>query len=109
MQRRDLRGRLIRVAGSRDLQRTTEVLNDAARRLSRYFLAQTALNVVFGIIVATGLGLIGIQNPLLLGILAMLLRFVPYIGAIVEAAFPIALAIAVDPGWSMTVGPLGYF
>ena len=65
IQRRDLRDRLIRVAGSRDLQRTTEALNDAAQRLSRYFLAQTALNIVFGIIVATGLGLIGVPNPVL--------------------------------------------
>ena len=109
MQRRDLRDRLIRVAGSRDLQRTTEALNDAAHRLSRYFLAQTALNVVFGIIVATGLGLIGIPNPVLWGILAMVLRFVPYIGAVMAAAFPIALAVAVDPGWSMTFWTIGLF
>jgi len=109
MQRRDLRDRLIRVAGSRDLQRTTEALNDAAQRLSRYFLAQTALNVVFGIIVATGLGLIGVPNPVLWGILAMVLRFVPYIGAVMAAAFPIALAIAVDPGWSMTFWTIGLF
>jgi predicted PurR-regulated permease PerM len=109
MQRRDLRDRLIRIAGSRDLQRTTEALNDAAHRLSRYFLAQTALNVVFGIIVATGLGLIGIPNPVLWGILAMMLRFVPYIGAVMAAAFPIALAIAVDPGWSMTFWTIGLF
>jgi predicted PurR-regulated permease PerM len=109
IQRRDLRDRLIRVAGSRDLQRTTEALNDAAHRLSRYFLAQTALNVVFGIIVATGLGLIGVPNPVLWGILAMMLRFVPYIGAVMAAAFPIALAIAVDPGWSMTFWTIGLF
>jgi predicted PurR-regulated permease PerM len=109
MQRRDLRDRLIRVAGSRDLQRTTEALNDAAHRLSRYFLAQTALNVVFGIIVATGLGLIGVPNPVLWGILAMMLRFVPYIGAVMAAAFPIALAVAVDPGWSMTFWTIGLF
>ena len=109
LQRRDLRDRLIRIAGSRDLQRTTEALNDAAHRLSRYFLAQTALNVVFGIIVATGLGLIGIPNPVLWGILGMVLRFVPYIGAVMAAAFPIALAIAVDPGWSMAFWTIGLF
>jgi predicted PurR-regulated permease PerM len=109
LQRRDLRDRLIRIAGSRDLRRTTEALNDAAHRLSRYFLAQTALNVVFGIIVATGLGLIGIPNPVLWGILAMVLRFVPYVGAAMAAAFPIALAIAVDPGWSMAFWTIGLF
>ncbi len=94
---------LIRLAGSHDLQRTTEAINDGAYRLSRYFLAQTLLNVLFGIIVATGLTFIGVPNPVLFGILAMLLRFVPYIGAFIAATLPIALAVAVDPGWNMVL------
>ena len=109
LQRQDLRGRLIRLAGSHDLQRTTEALNDGAHRLSRYFLAQTSLNVLFGIIVGTGLTFIGVPNPVLFGILAMVLRFVPYIGALIAAAFPIALAVAVDPGWTMAVLTVGLF
>src|SRR6266568_7537607 len=103
LQRQDLRDRLIRLAGTHDLQRTTEAFNDGAHRLSRYFLAQTSLNVLFGIIVATGLTFIGVPNPVLFGILAMLLRFVPYIGAFIAATLPIALAVAVDPGWNMVL------
>jgi predicted PurR-regulated permease PerM len=102
-QRQDLRDRLIRLAGSRDLQRTTDAINDGAQRLSRYFLAQTALNVMFGLIVGIALTLIGVPNPVLFGILAMVFRFVPYIGAFIAAIFPIALAVAVDPGWSMAL------
>src|SRR5215469_3227393 len=102
-QRQDLRDRLIRLAGSHDLQRTTDAINDGAERLSRYFLAQTALNVLFGLIVGVALTLIGVPNPVLFGILAMVLRFVPYIGAFIAAIFPIALAVAVDPGWSMAL------
>ena len=102
-QRQDLRDRLIRLAGSHDLQRTTDAINDGAERLSRYFLAQTALNVLFGLIVGIALTLIGVPNPVLFGILAMVLRFVPYIGAFIAAIFPIALAVAVDPGWSMAL------
>ena len=102
-QRQDLRDRLIRLAGSRDLQRTTDAINDGAQRLSRYFLAQTALNVMFGLIVGIALALIGVPNPVLFGILAMVFRFVPYIGAFIAAIFPIALAVAVDPGWSMAL------
>ena len=103
LQRQDLRARLIRLAGSHDLQRTTDAINDGAYRLSRYFLAQTLLNVLFGTIVGLGLAFIGVPNPVLFGILAMLLRFVPYLGAIIAAALPITLAIAVDPGWSMAL------
>jgi predicted PurR-regulated permease PerM len=109
LQRRDLRDRFIRLAGSHDLKRTTEALDDAARRLSRYFLAQTALNALFGLVVAAGLGFIGIPNPVLWGILAMVLRFVPYIGAAMAAAFPTALAAAVGPDWSMALWTIGLF
>lgn len=103
LQRQTLRDRLIRLAGSHDLQRTTDAIDDGAQRLSRYFLAQTALNVLFGLIVGIALTFIGVPNPVLFGILAMLLRFVPYIGAFIAAIFPIALAVAVDPGWSMAL------
>jgi predicted PurR-regulated permease PerM len=102
-QRQDLRDRLIRLAGSHDLQRTTAATNDGVERLSHYFLAQTALNVLFGLIVGIALTFIGVPNPVLFGILAMVLRFVPYIGAFIAAIFPIALAVAVDPGWTMAL------
>jgi len=101
--REDLRDRLIGLAGSADLQRTTAALDDAGSRLSRYLLAQTALNTAFGIVIGGGLALIGIPNPVLWGILAGVLRFVPYIGALIAAAFPLALAVAVDPGWSKVI------
>jgi len=65
LQRQDLRARLIRLAGSHDLQRTTDAINDGAYRLSRYFLAQTALNVLFGAVVGVGLTFIGVPNPVL--------------------------------------------
>ena len=101
IQREDLRNRLIRLAGSHDLQRTTAALDDAASRLSRLFLNQLLINTGFGILIGTGLWLIGIPSAILWGILAAVLRFVPYIGSVIAAAFPLALAIAVDPGWSM--------
>ena len=97
LQREDLRNRLIRLAGSHDLQRTTAALDDAAARLSRLFLIQLLLNGAFGIIIGVGLWLIGIPSAILWGILAAVLRFVPYIGAFIAAAFPLALAVAVDP------------
>jgi predicted PurR-regulated permease PerM len=101
IQREDLRNRLIRLAGSHDLQRTTAALDDAAARLSRLFLNQLMLNTGFGVLIGTGLWLIGIPSAALWGILAAVLRFVPYIGSIIAAAFPLALAVAVDPGWWM--------
>jgi predicted PurR-regulated permease PerM len=109
MQREDLRNRVIRLAGTRDIQRTTAALNDAARRLSRLFLMQLGINAGFGVVIGLGLWLIGVPSPLLWGILAAVLRFVPYIGAVISAAFPLALAAAVDPGWSMLVWTAALF
>jgi predicted PurR-regulated permease PerM len=103
LQKEDLRDRAIRLFGSNDLQRTTMAMNDAGRRLSRYFLTQLAINTSFGVIVAIGLYFIGVPNPVLWGILSALLRFVPYIGSWIAAALPIMLAAAVEPGWSMAI------
>jgi len=109
LQREDLRNRLIRLAGSRDLQRTTAALDDAASRLSRLFLIQLLLNGTFGIVIGAGLWLIGIPSAILWGILAAVLRFVPYIGAVIAAAFPLVLAVAVDPSWTMLLWTLALF
>nr|WP_179945623.1 AI-2E family transporter [Bradyrhizobium sp.] len=109
LQREDLRNRLIRLAGSSDLQRTTAALDDAASRLSRLFLTQLILNGAFGVVIGIGLWLIGIPSAILWGILAAALRFVPYIGAVIAAAFPLALAVAIDPGWSMLLWTLALF
>ena len=109
IQREDLRNRLIRLAGSHDLQRTTAALDDAAVRLSRLFLNQILINTGFGIMIGAGLWLIGIPSPILWGILAAVLRFVPYIGAILAAAFPLVLAVAVDPGWTMLIWTAALF
>src|SRR4051812_31639820 len=109
LQREDLRNRVIRLAGSYDLQRTTAALDDAAGRLSRLFLTQLVVNGAFGLVIGLGLWVIGIPNVVLWGILAGVVRFVPYIGAIIGAVFPLALAVAVDPGWSMLLWTLALF
>ncbi|GJE55594.1 MULTISPECIES: AI-2E family transporter [Methylobacterium] len=103
LQREDLRNRAIRLAGSSDLRRTTAAIDDATARLSRFFLAQLALNVAFGVVIGVGLWLIGLPSPILFGVIAGLLRFVPYIGAAIGAVLPLGVAVAIDPGWSMVI------
>jgi len=103
MQKEDLRDRFIRVFGASDLHRTTLALDDAGRRLSRYFLSQLTVNTSFGLVIGLGLWLIGIPAPAMWGIIAGLLRFVPYVGAFLAAIAPIALGAAIDPGWSTAI------
>lgn len=103
LQKEDLRDRFIRVFGSTDLHRTTRAMDDAGQRLSKYFLSQLAVNTSFGVVIGLGLWAIGVPSPAMWGIMAGLLRFVPYIGSFLAAVAPAALAAAVDPGWTMAI------
>ncbi|MGF6534655.1 MULTISPECIES: AI-2E family transporter [Paraburkholderia] len=109
LQRDDLRDRAIRLFGSRDLHRTTTVMDEAARRLSRYFVSQLGVNAGVGVVIGIGLSLIGVPSPILWGIMAALLRLVPYVGIWISAVLATALAAAVSPGWSMAIWSLALF
>ena len=109
MQKEDLRDRFIRLFGSNDLHRTTRAMDDAGQRLSKYFLSQLAVNTCFGIVISLGLWVIGIPSSAMWGLMAGLLRFVPYIGSLLAAVAPAALGAAIDPGWGMAIEVIGLF
>ncbi|RKP59371.1 AI-2E family transporter [Pararobbsia silviterrae] len=109
IQRGDLRDRLIRLVGSSDLHRTTTALDEAARRLSRYFVAQLSMNAGVGLVIALGLVVMGVPGALLFGVLAALLRFVPYVGSWLAAAAAAILAAAVQPNWTLFVWTIVLF
>ena len=99
IKREDLRNRLIRLGGQGQLTVMTQALDDASQRLSRYLLLQFLVNAGYGALFGVGLYFIGVPHALLWGILAALLRLVPYIGTLIATAFPVAMALAVFPGW----------
>jgi predicted PurR-regulated permease PerM len=101
LQREELRDKAIRLLAGSDLQRATSAMNDAAERLSKYFLSQVFINSAYGAFIAFALWLLDVPSPIVWGILAMLMRFVPYVGSFIAAAPPLLLAAAVEPGWSM--------
>jgi predicted PurR-regulated permease PerM len=109
LQREDLRNRLIRLSGDRNLSLMTQAMNDASRRISRYFLLQVAVNVTYGALVCIALYFIGLPHPILFAALAILCRFVPYIGAPIAALTPTLLSLAVFPGWRHSAEIFGVF
>ncbi|MBL8848520.1 MAG: AI-2E family transporter [Planctomycetaceae bacterium] len=109
LQRDDLRDRLIRLAGTSRVYLTTQALDDAARRVSRYLLMQLIINGTYGLAVAVGLYFIGLPNFMLWGLLAMLLRFVPYVGPIIASVTPVALSLAVFEGWTLPLATAALF
>jgi len=105
LDRGDLRDRLIRLLGG-NLHKSTDALEDAGRRISKYLLMQLVVNVSYGVPMALGLWFIGVPGWLLWGTLAALLRFIPYLGPLLSAVFPLALAFAVGAGWEMVIWTL---
>jgi predicted PurR-regulated permease PerM len=109
LQREDLRDRVLRLVGGREVARATEAMDDAGKRISRYLLMQLIINVLYGIPVGIGLYFIGVPNPILWGCLATVLRFIPYLGPVLGALFPIALSFAVAPGWTLPLLTVALF
>ncbi len=105
----DLRERIIRLLGARNLHLTTEALNDAALRISRYLLMQILINGWTGLWVTFGLWLLNVPNYALWGALTLVLRFIPYIGIWAAAAMPFVLSFAAFDDWTRPVLVLGLF
>jgi predicted PurR-regulated permease PerM len=109
LEREDFRDRFIRVLGTEDLERSTTTLNETGGRLSKYLFTLTLLNAGFGVVIGLGLWIIGVPSPALWGLVAGLMRFVPFVGSFIAAGFPLILAASVDPGWTMFALTLGLF
>lgn len=110
IQREDLRDRFIRLAGTGNLTVTTQALDEASHRVSRYLLMLVIINGSYGLVVWIGLWLIGLPNPFLWGLLAATMRFVPYVGPWIAAVTPIALSVATtSSGWTVPAMTLGLF
>ena len=109
LKREDIRGRLIRLVGQGRISATTRAMEDAGRRVSRYLMTQFLVNTCYGICVATGLRFIGVPNAALWGLLAGVLRFVPYIGAWVGALLPVLLSFAISTSWFTPLMTIGLF
>ncbi len=105
----DIRDRFIRLAGGDNVPRTTAALADATDRLGRFLLMQVVVNATFGLAMGAGLWAMGVPNAPLWGLLSFLLRFVPYVGAPISLLFPLAISLAVEPGWTLPLMVVGWF
>lgn len=109
LDRQNLRDRFIHLVGHGRLHLATAAIDDAANRVSRYLAAQLLVNACYGIPLGIGLYFIGIPNAPLWGLLAIVLRFLPYIGIWIASAFPIVLSFAISPGWSQPIETIALF
>ena len=109
LKREDLRDRIIHLIGKGRLNVTTQALDEAAHKVTGYLTMQVIVNVCFGIPIGIGLFVIGVPNSFLWGLLAILLRFIPYVGAWIALGFPLLLSVAITTTWKMPFEVLALF
>lgn len=107
MNKEDLRNRFIRLVGHGHVTVTTKALDDASQRISRFLMAQLIVNGTFGLAIGVGLFFIGVPHALLWGFLAFVLRYIPYIGNLIAAMFPVALSLLVFDNWTQPLMVIG--
>src|SRR4029453_16925891 len=104
-----LRDRLLTFGGYAHVTRTTKALDEASARISRYLRMQALVNGSFGLLFGLGLFVVGLPYAVLWGLLAALLRFIPFCGTLLGALLPIGLSLAVFPGWTQLLMVSGLF
>jgi len=109
MKREDLRHRILLLAGMGRISVMTQALQDAATRISQYLLFQAAVNAAYGICFGFGLFLIGVPNATLWGVLAAILRIIPYVGTATSLILPLIVSVAIFSSWSQPLLILGLF
>jgi len=100
LERQDLRNRLLQLFAHGHLAVTTKAFDEAAARVSRYLAMQSLVNTIYGLALGLGLYVLDVPYPLLWGCLGGMARFIPYLGPLIAAAGPLAIAFAALPGWS---------
>ncbi len=103
IKREDLRNRLLRLIAHNQLNLITQAFDEVTERVSRYLRMQFAVNAAFGALIAIGLYFIGLPNALLLGTVAGVLRFVPYVGPVIGGSLPVILSVALFESWVQTI------
>lgn len=98
IKKEDLRNRLLRLIGHGRVTTATRAIDDASARVSKYLLTQAILNVCFAGVVTVALFALRVDYAILWGILAGLLRYVPYVGGVLGALLPILYSFALGDG-----------
>src|SRR6202167_3009091 len=107
--RKDLRDRFVRLAARARIPIAAQAIETAGYTVGRYLLLFTTINLGYGIATGTVAWLLGLPSAPLWGLVAFLLRFIPYVGAMSSALLPALVAFALFPGWGKAFEILGAF
>ena len=105
----DISDRIVQMVGWGKIGVTTKTMTQIGHVLSRYLATLALFNLAFGVVIGLGLWAIGLPSPALWGLLAAVLRFVPYLGTIVSFSLPEIISIAHFPGWTQPILVIALF
>ena len=105
-----LRSAVVYLLSDREMRLATlRTLNDIDENMTTYFGTFTIVNLCLGLVTVALTWLVGLPNPLLWGVLAALLNYIPYIGpAIVVATLAVVGLVSYPTLGEVVVAPLIY-
>jgi predicted PurR-regulated permease PerM len=109
IKREDLHNRLLLLAGMGRLNLVTKALDDAGKRITSFLTMNFLVNAGYGVCFGFGLFAIGIPNATLWGVIASVLRFVPYIGTSIGVLLPFVFALGVYQSWGPALVVIALF
>jgi predicted PurR-regulated permease PerM len=109
MGRDELTDRIVSLFGRRQVTLTTRTMQEIGQRISRYLTMFALVNTCFGLVIGSGLWLLGLPFAVLWGCLAAMLRFIPYVGPTVAFALPLIFSFAYFPGWAAPLEVVALF
>jgi predicted PurR-regulated permease PerM len=106
----ELRAGFVSLFAERDAKlRFLKMMNDVEKNLTGYLALVTIINATLGAVVALGALLIGLPNPLIFGLLAAVLNYLPYIGPASMIVILFGVGLVTFPSLSHAlVAPLGF-
>jgi predicted PurR-regulated permease PerM len=106
----DFRSYMLSFFTSRDAKlRFLRIANDIEDHLASYVATVTVINFGLGVVVALGAWLFGFPNPIIFGILAMALNYIPYIGAACLTVIILSVGLVTFPSLSFALIPPAAF
>ena len=93
-----------------DRQRAVDIAREMENQISAYLLVTTAINAVFGVVVAATLWLMGMPNPVLWGVIAAVTNYIPYLGSVIcTGVIGLAALLAFENVWWALLVPTVFF
>ncbi len=97
------------IAGEKYKARLTEILHESITTYYRFVKGTFFVYCIVGVLNSAGLLILGIQHAVLFGMIAAFMTIIPYVGILISASLPIAIALITKDSWWYAAGVIIVF